>query len=70
MKVIPNGNGNETNVRSTAHTTITKKPVTKNGKLVSKESYTYAEVVKRHPTEGRVSFESERKKSSPLTLKK
>jgi hypothetical protein len=63
MKVIPNGNGNEANVRSTAHTI--KKPVTRNGKLVSKESYTYAEVVKRRPTQGRVSL---RGKSQLLSL--
>jgi hypothetical protein len=76
MKDIPKESGNEANVRST--TPFVNKPVTRNGKpvttrngkLTSKETYTYAEVVRRRPTPGRVSFESEREKSSLLTLKK
>ena len=68
MKDIPKESGNEAVVRSTVPDM--NKPVTKNGKLTNKKAYTYAEVVKRRPTQRRVSFESERKKSSPLTLKK
>jgi hypothetical protein len=75
MKDIPKESGNEANVRSTApfvNKPVTRngKPVTRNGKLTGKETYTYAEVVRRRPTPGRVSFESEREKSSLLTLKK
>jgi hypothetical protein len=53
-KVIPRKSGDEDNVRSTVP--ITNKPVTNNGKLARKGSYTYAEVVKRRPTQGQVSF--------------
>jgi KUP system potassium uptake protein len=54
MKDIPKENGNEANVRSTVP--VMSKPVTSNGKLTGRKTYTYAEVVKRRPTTGRVRF--------------